>query len=256
MTKLKKSALIGGALCAGLISLAAYAQTRSEPSPRPDPQALQEKLRAAAETRPRLRPPPVGRPAQRVVRSRINWAEAKEIIEATRQRDARSQATTAAVIQRGPGVRAMSPRQLKNVRPPEVDRVLMPVLIPSAPGIAETVQVFGQPNAYSAIARITDGPSLRISGSRNKVVVGDLRSARERITAMRKREAMLPGMDTPYLISRSDSSTDISFSKFGCGYVLSLMCDDPDDPRCAEDDYIVDLASNLVLLNENAGDDQ
>ncbi|MEO0880179.1 MAG: hypothetical protein AAFY22_10765, partial [Pseudomonadota bacterium] len=55
-----------------------------------------------------------------------------------------------------------------------------------------------------------------------------------------------------YIITRSEYSVDLSFSRFGAGYVLSLLCDDQDtDARCTEDDYITELASSMALLNES-----
>ena len=84
-----------------------------------------------------------------------------------------------------------------------------------------------------------------------------MKAARQRFSAMRSSQQTLPGLDVPYLITRSELSTDLSFSKYGAGYVLSLMCDDPDgDDRCAKDDFIVALASNLSVLNADAGGGQ
>lgn len=242
--------------CAAALN-ATFAQTRVADENEETRASRVEAQRAEAMTRPRRNPPPIGQPARRVISDEVNWSDVRERVRATSARDSAARQTTAAVIAAGPGLRSAAPERLPRVRAAELIRTSVPVLIPSAPGVAESVQVFGQENAYSAIAQITDGPAVRISGSRNKVVVGDQRAARTRIDAMQKRRAQLPGLDTQYLISRSDSSTDISFSKFGCGYVLSLICDDPEnDARCAEDDYIVELASNLVILNANAGDAQ
>ncbi|HBS30980.1 MAG TPA: hypothetical protein DEA40_04455, partial [Parvularcula sp.] len=79
-------------------------------------------------------------------------------------------------------------------------------------------------------------------------------AARAKFSAMRRQAKTLASVDAQYLITRSDSATDLSFAKFGAGYVLSLMCDAPDtDLRCTGDDFIVALASNLILLNPEAG---
>lgn len=43
---------------------------------------------------------------------------------------------------------------------------------------------------------------------------------------------------------------DLFFLRFGCGYVLSLICDDfIGDVRCVEDDYICDFVLNMILFN-------
>ncbi len=222
-----------------------------------------EEIRAAiedsAKSRPRLAPPPIGKPPLQVDAPPVDWAEARRLVQESRRRDFRS-ATTAAVAtapQSTGGVRAASPSALPNLRLPEVERAEIPVLIPATARILETVQVIGQPDAYTAIAEVADGVDMRIAGSRKRLVLERPSGARASLEKMRSARPPLPGIGARYVITRSESSTDLSFSRFNVGYVLSLICDDPrNDVRCAEDDFITELASSMALLNEGAGGEE
>jgi len=215
-------------------------------------------LRERAQTRPRLLPPPVGRPPLRSESGTVDWSEVRATMAETSRRDAAgANVTTATFAPRPEGLRALAPERLQRVRPAEVDIVQMPVLVPASNDVLTSVQVFGQAEAYSAIADAGDGIALRISGARKRLVLEDPPSPRVAMERLRSSRPPLPGLGAQYVITRSDSSTDLSFSRFGCGYVLSLMCDDPDsDMRCTQDDFIVSFASSMVLLNENAGGGQ
>lgn len=214
--------------------------------------ALQENLEKSALTVPREKREEIGKPAEEPVDGKINWTEMQTELALTKRREVAADQSVAAAAARPPGMRATSAEQYKNVVVREVNVTRLPLLVPEGGRIAETLKVYSQGDSYSATAEVEDGVSMRISGARKKIVVGDQESARSRIKAMRAEQSALPSLDTPYLITRSDSSTDLSFAKFGAGYVLSIMCDDPADPRCAEDAFIVALASNLSLLNPEA----
>lgn len=244
-----------GLVAAGAVTAAA--QTRDPPSEITTIDTLQARLKADAMTRPRLDPPPIGRNASEVIGTRVQWTEVQQNVDATRRLDVSRSQTVTAVLPRAPGVRISSPSAFQLADAREIARPSLPVLIPESADLAGTLKVYGQADAYSAIGDVAPGVAMRISGARRKLVVGDARAARIKFDTMRKSRTILPGLDAPYLITRSELSTDISFSKYGCGYVLSLMCDDPDgDARCAGDDYIVALASKMSLLNPGAGDGQ
>lgn len=243
------------AIAAALFASATGAATFVANAQTNDPDAgarLQAALEARAETRPRLSPPRIGLPARQIEESRINWTELRTVLAISARRDTGANQTTAAVIRRPPGMRSAPPERFQNVTPREVNTTRLPVLAPEGPRIAQTLKVYSLGSSYSATAEVEDGVAMRMSGARKKIVVGDARSARIRIETMRKEQRTLGSVDAAYLISRSDSSTDLSFAKFGAGYVLSIMCDDPADARCAEDAYIVKLASNLLVLNPDA----
>lgn len=237
------------AACAALLAATpALAQddTRAE--------ALRAEIKARAQTIARDRPPEIGEAARTVVEGDINWTEMKTQLAISTRRDIASQQTVTRVEARPPGMRAASADNFKTVRAVEVNRAQVPVLVPEGGEIAATLKVYAQGDSYSATAEVADGLAMRMSGAKKRLVLGDAAAARAKFSAMRRQEKALASVDAQYLITRSDSATDLSFSKFGAGYVLSLMCDEADaDVRCTGDDFIVALASNLLLLNPEAG---
>lgn len=243
---------IGVAVGAAALGAAGYWAAAQQSDPAAGDR-LQAALKERALTRPRLDGAPPGVPAGEVVEGEINWIEMKTALAISARRDVSAQQSTTAVAARPPGIRAIDAQNFKNVVVREVNLARLPVLAPEGARIAQTLKVYSLGDSYSATAEVEDGVLMRLSGARRKIVVGDLKSARSRIAAMRKRQESLASLETPYFIARSESSTDLTFSKFGAGYVLSIMCDDPADARCAEDDFIVRLASNISLLNQEAG---
>lgn len=217
-----------------------------------------EKLRAAQKDRavtiPRDDPPEIGAPARDVVAGEVNWTEMKTQLAISARRDISAGQTVTRAVARPPGMRAVASDRFKSVRTVEVNKALVPLLVPEGDRIGATLKVYAQGDSYSATAEVADGVAMRISGARRKLVLGDARAARAKFATMRREQRTLASVDSPYLITRSDNATDLSFAKFGAGFVLSLMCDEPDtDARCLEDDFIVALASNLMLLNPEAG---
>jgi hypothetical protein len=198
---------------------------------------------------------PPGALATRIEPAPVDWSGVRQSLALTQRRDIASAQTVTRVAAPPAGLRAIAPERFKTVAAAEVARPRLPVLAPATSDAVGDLKVYGMRDSYSATADLDGGVAMRISGTRRKLLVGDVRPARQRFAAM-SAERRLQSVDAPYLISRSESATDLSFSKFGCGYVLSLMCDDPADPRCAEDDYILSLASSLALLNASAGDGQ
>lgn len=247
-------------LAASLFSIAiaaGTALTAQEINPGERLERLRTFMEQRRQTRPRLAPPPVGRLAAREEQPAVNWDEAQRLIAASRNRASStlSAATTAVRTPTGAteGVIAASPANLPRIRAAEIEATRIPVLIPATARIGQTVQVIGQPDAYTAIAEIDDGIDLRMSGSRKRLRLERPSRARQATLKLRSARPPLPGVDARYVISRSESSTDLSFSRFNIGYVLSIICDVPDDARCAEDDFIIKLASSMALLNERPG---
>jgi hypothetical protein len=217
-------------------------------------ESLREKLKERATTIPRERPPEIGAPAREIVDGRINWTEMKTELAVSARRDIAAQQTVTRVAARPPGMRAVAADRFKTVAAVEVNKAQVPLLVPEGDRIAATLKLYAQGDSYSAMAEVADGVSMRMSGAKKKLVLGDARAARAKFATMRAEQKTLASVGAPYLITRSDSATDLSFAKFGAGYVLSLMCDEPDtDARCLEDAYITGLASNMMLLNPEAG---
>ena len=54
--------------------------------------------------------------------------------------------------------------------------------------------------------------------------------------------------DHELTLSRSEGIVDLSFKAYGVYYDVSIECFDPfDDPRCAQDAYMLDVADGLLL---------
>ena len=241
--------------CAAALGLAAGAQAQSAAQDDDErAESLRARLKERAMTIPRDRPSEIGVPAREVVEGGVNWTAMRTELAISARRDVAAQQTATRAIARPPGLRAVAADRFKSVRAVEVNRARVPLLVPEGGLIGETLKVYAQGESYSATAEVADGVSMRISGAGRKLVLPDARAARAKVAAMRSDRKTLESVGAPYFITRSDSATDLSFAKFGAGYVLSLMCDDPDsDVRCREDDFIVALASNLMLLNPEAG---
>lgn len=248
MKKLAVAATLGA--CAfSAVSVFALAQSM-------DPQAgdrLQAAQKERALTRPRAGAPPVGQASQDLADGEINWTEMRTQLALTQRREIASQQGVRTVSIRPPGMRAAAAGNFRNVVVREVNLARLPVLAPEGGRIAQTLKVYSQGDSYSATAEVEDGVAMRMSGARKKIVVGDVKSARTRIAAMRQERKSLASLETPYLVTRSENSTDLTFAKFGAGYVLSIMCDDSADARCAGDAFIESLASNIILMNPEAG---
>ena len=190
-----------------------------------------------------------------------NWAEVRADLERTTGEDAQrqpSQQTFSRVQTQAaappPGLRALAADRLASAEGAEVDRVLIPLLLPAHPDIRDKLKVYGMENIYTATADIDENASLSLTGTCNRVIGGD-----PRVVQFRKRLAEKPqrlsGTGAAFHISRNDFGVDLSFSKFGCGYVLNIECGNPaDDQRCASDAYITSLANSMILANpERAG---
>ena len=260
-----KRMLIGAAVM--LAAGAVYAQQPSAPPPpdRETGEALQRRLEERAQRIPAsglaaaMRAARDGRTQRaRVVAGAPDLAALRAELQRTREEDAAQDRAALTRLAAGPnlrrppppGLRALRPETLQRVPRSEIDRVRIPVLAPNVAGVRDTLKVYGQENAYTATARIDEETLLSISGTCHRVIGGD-----PNIVAFRRRLAESPprlrgGAGASYFIGRNPLGLDISFAKFGCGYVMTIECGNPDrDARCAEDDYAAGLADSMVLIN-------
>lgn len=258
-----KKLLFGSMGLSLALTVYAYAQTRSAD----DGDALQQSLQEKAVRIP-ARPPATDASKENQSRAarpsprQPNWAEVRADLERTAGEDAQQQQSSQQTISRAqtrpiappPGLRPLAANRLASVEPAEVDRVLIPLLLPAHPDIRDKLKVYGMENVYTATAAIDEIASLSITGTCNRVIGGD-----PRVVEFRKRLAAKPrrlrGTSAAYHISRNDYGVDLSFSKFGCGYVMNIECGNPaDDQRCAADAYVTALAESMILANpERAG---
>ncbi|WP_428407595.1 hypothetical protein [Hyphococcus sp.] len=273
MKKLLMLAAGAAALTGGVV----FAQTRSDERTSeeeaaqnpPDPRIIAEELRAKAKRIPRRNLAAALRAASderddraRTVSRRPNLEALREDLRRTEAEDA--ERDTAAIRDLSnqnfaaaprdtapepppPGIRSMPAERLRSADVREVERARIPVLLPAQ--LRDAMKVYGMENIYTATARIDSEARLLISGTCNRVVGGDpdVVEFRKRISESPRR---LAGTGASYQISRNDFGVDLSFSKFGCGYVMTVECGDPGgDPRCAADEYVTGLAQSMILAN-------
>ncbi len=261
-----KKLIFSGFGLALVITGGVFAQTRSADNGDALQRSLQEKaLRIPArESAPTSSEQGRSREARALPRQ-PDWAEVRADLQRTANEDAqrqtpqqelssvRLQPTTAPP----PGLRALAADRLASAEREEVGRVLIPTLLPAHPAVRDKLKVYGMENIYTATADIDGNASLSITGTCNRVIGGD-----PDVVEFRKRLAEKPrrlgGVGAAYHISRNDYGVDLSFSKFGCGYVMTIECGNPaDDQRCADDTYITALAGSMILANpERAGGEQ
>lgn len=234
----------------------------------PDPEALREALKEKAQRIPRRGLAAALRAARderdnraETIRRAPNLVELRADLQRTEAEDAerpslREQLSATQALRTAPvstppppGIRAMAASELRNADEEEVSRVRIPVLIPADPSVRDRIKVYGMENVYTATAVIDAEATLSITGTCNRVVGGD-----PNVVEFRKRLAEKPrrldGTGAAYHISRNDFGVDLSFSKFGCGYVMTIECGDPSaDERCSGDEYVTTLADSMILAN-------
>ena len=260
-----KQFLIAGAGLALVVASGVYGQTRSDDNGEAIKRSLEEKAVRIPAQRPEAAPRSADSADTRRARAlprQPNWDEVRadlnrtagEDAERNLRQDSLSTTRTGPPAPPPPGLRALAADRLATAERDEVDRVLIPVLLPAHPDVRDKLKVYGMENVYTATADIDDDASLSISGTCNRVIGGDpsVVEFRRRLSEQPRR---LSGTRAAYHISRNDFGVDLSFSKFGCGYVMTIECGNPaDDTRCAADDYISLLADSMILANpERAG---
>lgn len=267
MSSRYRSRLIAGAaIAAGALAAAqGFAQTQGsgdEAAAETDAPAetiiVPRRSDTAAPGKPVLKEPP-----------KIDWPDVRESLAEMRKRDeAHDRQMRAMSLSRDvppeeqeklrpKGLRSLTPAQLQSdaVSAAEVARTRVPLLVPATPDTVGKMRVIARENAYTAVGDLPDGASYEIAGTCMRVVMGDAGVARMRMSQRKEFAAKrIEGLDAPFVISRHEQGVDLSFSKFNCAYMITVYCPKPDsDSRCAEDDFVTGLASNIAILNESEG---
>lgn len=197
----------------------------------------------------------------RMVRVRPDWAAVRADLQRTSaedvERDTSNDNDTRTLPTRRlpgpppppPGLRAFAAERLPRVVQGEVDVVTIPVLSPAHPDIRDKVKIYGQENTYTVAGDIDQDAQFSMSGACDRVV-GGARSLMDLRRRLAEGPPRLAGLRTDYHISRNEFGVDLSFSKFGCGYVITVECSDPDsDERCTDDRYPTMIARSMILIN-------
>ncbi len=126
-----------------------------------------------------------------------------------------------------------------------IDKLTLPLMLPDDPRIDRAMRVFAQTNTYAATAR-EEGALIEIVGTRVAL------AAPEQSPLSRARKALTP--PGGLRVERTDYGVEISFTRFGAAYNLSILCDDPvTDERCRKDDYAREIAESLVVVIGSRG---
>ncbi len=178
------------------------------------------------------RPPAQQQPDTNV--TTIDWAAA----ERDRQVQTRSAASASAARSQTtvPAPRNASPQDLQEVR--------LPVLIPSLQAARTSragdqgMLVFPNEDFYTA-SMTMDGLLVEVSGSRriNTRIADPLEARRLRA-----------GQDAEgFRVTSIEGGQTVDFSRYGAAYSVTLECARPDDLRCADPNFAIDMARRLVI---------
>ena len=134
-------------------------------------------------------------------------------------------------------------------RAPMADRLTLPLLLPGDKKLNDNLKLYTtHDHQYSATSK-QEGAIVELIGSRIAAVAPP--QAAEELAPLRLSAERARG----YRIERTEYGLDISFTRFGAAYNISVLCDDPyKDERCAKDDYAIGLveSANVVIPEPQA----
>jgi hypothetical protein len=160
----------------------------------------------------------------------INWKEVQEALRSKRlQRAPLRQMTIAA----------------------DAPQPSLPMLLPFDQQIAASASValFPREHSYAAsmgIPKVT----IEVHGERRARVLKENDPLLRVIQS--KTVARLAGADVPYALDRTEGGYDLTFSRFGAAYLVSIECYNPEtDERCTKPDYIRSLGERMGLVGKD-----
>ena len=131
---------------------------------------------------------------------------------------------------------ASAPDALNSTQRDAIASTTLPVLLPSDPLMLSSAAFTTGDLWYSAAMRTT-GAHTFIMGSRGEFPV-DLG-----LTEAQKQQL------SNFTVYRTHQIVTLSFRMYGAAYRIDVECDKPmDDPRCTQDDYVLELAEGLVMV--------
>lgn len=224
-----------------LVTAASPAQQQSAGTP-PSGQTVPSRLDPAELRRVALQQPNREPRPDAPVAMTISWGAAGEDV----QRQAREYQRTSTFTAAGQG-------NLPFARPsnPEAAGVVatrLPVLIPGTAALGvdgdARVLLFPQENFYT-LSVTAPGLVIEVFGTR-------LAHARAPDPLSTRRLNATNG--DGYRINETEYGRELSFSRYGAAYSITVECDRPTgDPRCASDAYIRNLANSLIIAAGTPG---
>jgi hypothetical protein len=128
----------------------------------------------------------------------------------------------------------------------------LPMLLPFDQQIAATASValFPREHSYAASMRMPK-VTIEVHGERRAMVLKENDPLLRVIQS--KNVARLAGADVPYALDRTEGGYDLTFSRFGAAYLVSIECYNPEtDERCTKPDYIRSLGEKMGLVGKDA----
>jgi hypothetical protein len=143
----------------------------------------------------------------------------------------------------------------KQVNLAAIDKSLVPVMVSARPELVQDLRIFAAPNRYTASAR-NGSIAVEINGTRLPAKAPkNFALPRLSPTFQQNLHTPAPGQDPAdagaikdVVISRTEYGVDVSFSRFGSVYNLSIACDDPaHDPACTDENAAKTAAEMEVI---------
>ena len=147
-------------------------------------------------------------------------------------------------------VQRVRPRQMLIAA--DAPRPSLPMLLPFEPTLAAAAtHVFPRPDSYAASMRIGD-IAVEVHGERRAFVLGE-KDPMARLMALKQRTGLLAGKEVPFSLEKTEGGFDLTFSRFGGAYLVSIKCAKPEtDERCVKEDFIRELGQRMGLFGEDS----
>lgn len=126
----------------------------------------------------------------------------------------------------------------------------LPMLLPVEQRLAAAaVNVFPQGDSYSASMRMGD-ITVEIHGDRRALV---LQAGHPLLRLIKARHtARIAGADVSFALDKSEGGFDLTFSRFGAAYLISIECKNPEEERCVKPDFVRALAESMGLFGKDS----
>lgn len=128
----------------------------------------------------------------------------------------------------------------------------LPMLLPFEPTLAAAAShVFPRPNSYAASMRLGD-ITVEVHGERRALEL-DAKDPLVRLMQAKQQMGMLAGKEVPFSLEKTEGGFDLTFSRFGAAYLVSIECAKPEtDEQCVKDDFIRKLGERMGLYGEDS----
>ena len=114
----------------------------------------------------------------------------------------------------------------------------VPVLLPESPDLMARALVTTGPHWFAASIS-EEGHSIAINATRVMYETAQI----EEVPPPADRVRGIPAR-----VSASEGILSVSWEEFGISYLLRIGCDTPENPRCANDDYLRAVAESLTFM--------